>query len=193
MIAGAGIKNSSTSKLTFEEIYQQNADMVLNLAYRMTGREEMARDITQDVFMKIYQKSDTFREQSKVSTWIYRITMNHIINLMRREKKLKFFNTLEKSFTAEPNYNNAITVWEENLPQRPDKELEDHEKEMIIRKLIEELDPRYKIPLLLYRYEEMSYREIADQLGISLSAVESQIHRAKKKLAAKLKPWLGNI
>jgi RNA polymerase sigma-70 factor, ECF subfamily len=193
MIAGAGLKNNSTSLITFEEIYKENADRILNLAYRMTGKEELARDITQDVFMKVYENSDTFREQSKISTWIYRIAMNHIINLVRREKRLKFFNTLEKGFGSEANYDNAVTVWEENLPTRPDRVLEENEKEMIIRKMIDELAPKYKIPLLLFRYEDMSYKEIADQLNISVSAVESQIHRAKKKLAEKLKPWIKSL
>ena len=143
--------------------------------------------------MKVYQNSGTFREQSKISTWVYRIAMNHIINLMRREKRLKFFTTLEKGFSAEPNYDNMITVWEENLPTQPDSDLEENEKEAIIRKLIDELDPKYKIPILLFRYEDMSYKEIAEQLQISVSAVESQIHRAKKKLATKLKPWLNSL
>jgi len=194
MITGAGIRNIKESEeMTFDEIYKQNVDMVLNLAFRMTGKEEMARDITQDVFMKVYQNSDTFREQSKISTWIYRIALNHILNLMRREKRLKFFSTLEKGFSTEPNYDNKITVWEENLPKQPDRNLEEYEKETIIRKMIDELDPKYKIPMLLFRYEDLSYKEIAEQLQISVSAVESQIHRAKKKLATKLKPWLNSL
>lgn len=193
MIAEAGLKNDSKSELTFDEIYKQNSDMVLNLAYRMTGKEEMARDITQDVFMKVYQNKSNFREQSKISTWIYRIAMNHIINVMRREKKLTFFNLLENGFSSESKYDSSVTVWEENLPVKPDKILEENEKEIIVRKLIDELDAKYRIPFLLFRYEEMSYKEIAEQLNISVSAIESQIHRAKKKLALKLKPWINSL
>ena len=193
MIAETGFKNSIESKSSFDEIYLQNSDMVLNLAYRMTGKEEMARDITQDVFMKVYQNLNTFHEQSKISTWIYKIAINHIINLLHREKRLRFFNALEKTFSADTNYTNAITVWEEGLPEKPDKVLEENEKEIIVRKFIDELAPKYKIPLLLFRYEEMSYKEISEQLKISLSAVESQIHRAKKKLAVKLRPWLNSL
>ena len=193
MTAVAGLKKDQKSELTFDEIYKQNSDMVLNLAYRMTGKEELARDIVQDVFMKVYQNSNTFREQSKISTWVYRISMNHIINVMRKEKRLKFFNLLEKGFNDGLNYDNAVTVWEENLPVKPDKVLEENEKETIVRKMIDELDAKYRIPFLLFRYEEMSYKEIAEQLNISVSAVESQIHRAKKKLAVKLKPWIKSL
>jgi len=193
MIAEAGLNNSGESELTFDEIYKQNSDMVLNLAFRMTGKEEMARDITQDVFMKVYQNSNSFREQSKISTWIYKIAMNHIINLMHREKRLRFFNTLEKGFSSETVYDNAITVWEENLPVRPDILLQESEKEIIVRKLIDELAPKYRIPFLLFRYEDMSYKEIAEHLNISLSAVESRIHRAKEKMSIKLKPWIKSL
>lgn len=193
MGAEAGLAAGTMLELTFDDIYKQNADMVINLAYRMTGKDELAKDITQDVFMKVYQKRDEFRKQSKISTWIYKIAMNHIINILKREKRLRFYNTLAKGFGMEPNYDDAVTVWEQNLPELPDKILEDEQKELIIRKLIDELDVKYKIPFLLHRYEDKSYQEIADQLNISLSAVESQIHRAKNKLAVKLKPWLKKL
>lgn len=166
--------------MTFTEIYEQNADMVLNLAYRMTGKEEAARDLTQDVFFKVYQKQDSFKEESKISTWIYRIAMNHILNYIKREKKLSFFDFSQPEIGNDLSKSNELTYWETNFPQQADKILEEHEKETIIRKMIDELAPKYKIPFLLFRYEEMSYQQIANELDLSLSAVETRIHRAKK-------------
>ncbi len=101
MIAEAGILNSTGLKMTFDDIYKENADMVLNLAFRMTGKQEVARDLTQDVFIKVYEKSNSFREQSKLSTWIYRIAMNHILNFLKREKRiifLIFWNRIQKHY-----------------------------------------------------------------------------------------------
>ncbi len=187
MIAEAGILNSTGLKMTFDDIYKENADMVLNLAFRMTGKQEVARDLTQDVFIKVYEKSGSFREQSKISTWIYRIAMNHILNYLKREKRITFFDFLEQDTKAMPE--DAVTFWEQNLPSQPDKALEEQEKEMIVRHFVDQLVPKYKIPFLLFRYEELSYLEIAEQLQLSLSAVETRIFRAKKKLAEKLKPW----
>ncbi|KAA3614204.1 MAG: sigma-70 family RNA polymerase sigma factor [Calditrichaeota bacterium] len=187
MIAQAGVINSTGSQMTFDDIYQENADMILNLAYRMTGKQEVARDLTQDIFVKVYEKSDSFREQSKISTWIYRIAMNHILNFIKREKRLSFLDFMEQD--TKTVREGTVTVWEQNLPTQPDKALEDHEKENIIRHFVEQLNAKYKIPFLLFRYEEMSYQQIANQLGLSMSAVESRIFRAKKKLAEKLKPW----
>ena len=181
------------TKMTFDEIYSQNADMVLNLAYRMTGREEAARDLTQDVFVKVYEKMDSFREESKISTWIYRITMNRVINYMNREKRIMFFDAFNKEKQADIQQETVPPVWDNNLPVQPDQHLEENEKELIIRKMIDTIPAKYKIPFLLFRYEEMSYKEIADYLQISLSAVETRIHRAKKKLKEKLKPWLDHF
>ncbi len=191
MIAKAGVLNSIRHEMTFDDIYRENADMVLNLAFRMTGKQEVARDLTQDIFIKVYEKSDSFREQSKISTWIYRIAMNHILNFVKREKRIAFFDFMDQDTK---NVREAtVTYWEQNLPTQPDKSLEAHEKEIIIRNFVDKLSPKYKIPFLLFRYEDLSYQQIADQLKISLSAVESRIFRAKKKLAEKLEPWQNHL
>lgn len=187
MIAQAGTINSTGLKMTFDDIYQENANMVLNLAFRMTGKQEVARDLTQDIFIKVYEKSNSFREQSKVSTWIYRIAMNHILNFVKREKRIVFFDFMERDIKSIRE--ETLTYWECNLPVQPDKSLEKHEKEMVVRYFVDKLATKYKIPFLLFRYEDLSYQQIADQLQLSLSAVETRIFRAKKKLAEKLKPW----
>ena len=192
MLAEVSLRSSSGLKMTFDEIYKQNSEIVLNLAYRMTGKEEVARDLTQDVFLKVYENQDSFREQAKISTWIYKIAMNHVLNYVKREKRVAFFDFLEKDIKVLDN-SEDVTVWEKNSPKQPDEELEDSQKETIVRKLINELSAKYRIPFLLFRYEDMSYQEIADKLNISLSAVESQIHRAKNKLAIKLKPWIKHL
>jgi len=174
--------------MTFENVYKENADMVLNLAYRMTGREEVARDLSQDIFIKVYRNQEYFREESKISTWIYRIALNHIINYMKRESRMSIFDFSDEKNTVLANED--LTYQQTNTPVRPDQKLENEQKEMIVRKLINDLPVKYRIPLLLFRYEDLTYQEIAQNLSISLSAVETRIHRAKKKLAEKLKPWL---
>jgi RNA polymerase sigma-70 factor (ECF subfamily) len=191
MIAKAAVLYSTGSKMTFDDMYQENADMVLNLAFRMTGKQEVARDLTQDIFIKVYEKSDSFREQSKISTWIYRIAMNHILNYVKREKRISFFDFMEQDTKAMRE--ETGTYWDQNLPTQPDKKLEEREKEIIVRHFVDQLAPKYKVPFLLFRYEDMSYQEIADQLKLSMSAVESRIFRAKKRLAEKLIPWQKHL
>lgn len=178
--------------MTFEEIYAQNGERILNLAYRMTGRRSVAQDLTQDVFIKVFEKIDTFREQARLSSWIYRIAMNHIINYIKREKKISLFGLLTGE-NEDDRFDGEITVWENELPERADSIMEERQRETLIRKLMDELPAKYKLPLILYRYEDMSYQQIAEQLGISLSAVESRIHRGRKKLKEKLQPWMDAL
>jgi RNA polymerase sigma-70 factor (ECF subfamily) len=193
MIAESGLKSQTGYKMTFEEIYRENSDMVLNLAFRMTGREEAARDLTQDVFIKVYRNQGSFHELSKISTWIYRIAMNHILNYLKREKRLSFLDFMEQDTSSTKDNTTALSYWDQNMPAQPDKELEEHEKEIVVRKMLDELPAKYRIPFLLFRYEDLSYQQIAEQLDLSLSAVETRIHRAKKKLAQKLQPWIKHI
>jgi RNA polymerase sigma-70 factor (ECF subfamily) len=178
--------------MTFEDVYKDNADMVINLAYRMTGREEIARDLTQDIFLKVYKNQDSFRSHSKISTWVYRIALNHIINHLKKEKRISFLDFLDEHKNI-LNSGDGLTYWEQNLPQQPDEILEDGQKEIIVRKFVNDLPLKYRIPFVLYRYEDMSYQEIADKINISLSAVETRIHRAKKKLKEKLQPWINRL
>ncbi len=178
--------------MTFEEIYEQNADRILNLAYRMTGKEALARDIVQDVFIKVYEKMGTFRNEAQISTWIYKIALNHTINVLKREKRYFFSGAFEENSSLKAHADKQ-TVWEKESPKSPDKILEKEERETLLRSMLEKLPPKYRIPLLLYRYEGMSYQEIAQQLDVSLSAVETRIHRARKKLAGMLEPWLSYI
>ncbi|RMH62190.1 MAG: RNA polymerase sigma factor [Calditrichaeota bacterium] len=182
----------TTQPMTFDAIYQQNADRILNLAFRMTGKETLSHDIVQDVFMKVYQKLDTFRDEAQLSTWIYKIALNHIINVMKREKRFFFSGSFTEDSALKARAEKE-TVWEREAPESPDQYMETRQRETLLRAFIEKLPAKYKIPLLLYRYENMSYREIAEQLQISVSAVETRIHRARKKLAGMLEPWLEHI
>lgn len=76
---------------------------------------------------------------------------------------------------------------------RPDQVLEKREREKTVWKAIQALPVKYRVPLVLHRYEAMSYQEIADQMELSLSALEARIHRAKKMLVEKLEPYAGDI
>ncbi len=177
--------------LNFDEIYRDYSRKVLNLAYRMTSSEETARDMTQEVFIKVYKNLSSFNGESNIYTWIYRIALNHIITYLKKEKRYKFFSIMDKNVSEilhedmlEPAYANNIST------SKPDKILEKSERDKIINSIIDSLPAKYRVPFVLFRYEDMSYKEIAEQMKLSVSAVEARIHRAKKKLMEKLEPWL---
>jgi len=75
----------------FKNLYERHKDLVVNLCYRLVFNKEVAEDITQDVFLKIYKSAKSFRHRSKLSTWIYRITVNLCLNHFRKEKQFNWF------------------------------------------------------------------------------------------------------
>lgn len=182
------------SPMAFEEIYQEYGGKILNLAYRMTGREDIARDLTQDVFIKVFEKRQDFRGDSQIYTWIYRVATNHILNYLKKENRRKWFSLLDKSIEdvlTEKQVDAAY--WNNARPATPDRKLEKKEQENIVRQQIEKLPVKYRVPFLLHRYEGISYQEIATILDLSLSAVEARIHRAKKMLVEKLTPLAESL
>lgn len=184
----------SGTTLSFEQLYQKYAERILNLAYRFTHNEETARDLTQDVFVKIYQKLDTYRSQSHIYTWIYRIAVNHFLNYIKKERKWRWTQLLEKTSGEERHAEESIDVnWSAGYLPSPDRTLEKNEREKIVLKLINSLPPKYRVPLILQRYEGMNYQEISETLSLSSSAVETRLHRAKKMLLEKLKPWIEHL
>jgi RNA polymerase sigma-70 factor, ECF subfamily len=179
---------------SFEAMYARYGERVLNLTYRMTGNEESARDLAQDVWIKIFEHMDTFEERSDVFTWIYRITVNHVLSHLKRERRAKWINLLDRSI--------ADVLQDEKIDPRflertdspgADAVVESGERAHRVWRAIQSLDPKYRIPLVLYHYEELSYLQIADTMGLSLSAVEARIHRARKQLVKALGPLLDAL
>lgn len=177
----------------FDAIYAGYSERVLNLAFRMTGDEDTARDLTQDIFIKVYEKLDTFEHRSDIYTWIHRVAINHIYNYLRKEKRRKLMGLLDRSIgdlfrldQTDPAFPVA-----RNIPA--DRILEESERSEVVWRAIRSLPPKYAVPLSLFSYEGMSYKQIANAMGISLSAVEARIHRARKKLIRILKPWAEDL
>lgn len=180
--------------MSFDELYKKYAENILNLAYKMTGKEEVARDLTQDIFLKVYQNLSSFKGQSQIYTWLYRISLNHIINYLKKEKRQRWVELMDTKMSEalgdeeiEPTFNLHSN------PISPDKEIEKSEREKIVWNIILKLPVKQRVPFVLHRYEGLSYKEIADQLKLSLSNVESRIHRAKKILIKELEPWIDKI
>jgi RNA polymerase sigma-70 factor (ECF subfamily) len=180
--------------LTFDEVYTAHAERVLNLAFRLTGDEDVARDLCQEVFIKVYQNLETFEHRSQIFTWIYRIAINHINNHLKKERRRRWvpltddkISDVARDTTVEPAHRSSAAV------PSSEKGFERSQRAQIVWSAIQTLDAKYRMPLVLHHYEGLSYKEITEAMQISMSAVESRIHRAKKQLIKKLEPWLGKI
>jgi RNA polymerase sigma-70 factor (ECF subfamily) len=179
---------------TFEDVYEMYAEKVLNLAYRLTADAETARDLCQDVFIKVYQNLEGFDHKSHIYTWIYRIAVNHIANYLKKERRHRWVHLMDKKVSdivKEADIDPAF--WGRSTTPSPEHNLEISQRANIVWAAIRSLPARYRIPLVLHHYEGMSYQDIADAMKLSMSAVESRIHRAKKRLIKALEPWLGRV
>jgi len=185
---------TGTGVPAFEELYSKYAERVLNLAFRITGNEETARDLTQEVFLKVYENLGSFEGRSHVFTWIYRVALNHITNHLRREKRQRWARIMDGTVSDAFDRSDEEKVFEARAHgPTADGKLEGEERTRIVWRAVRSLPPKYRVPLVLFHFEGMNHREISEALGLSVSAVETRIHRAKKQLVKKLEPWLGKM
>lgn len=177
---------------SFDEVYRALADRTLNLLYRFTNNEEVARDLLQDVFLKVFQQLGSFEQRSEIATWIHRIAINHALNYLKRERRTVWFNVLDESVGSLLQRDRIdLPDTGSTLPIQPDHMLEDRERQERVAQAVQTLPLKLRLPYLLYRDGELGHAEIAQELGISVSAVETRIHRAKKRLIATLRPLLS--
>jgi len=155
----------------FEQLVVRHQDLVFSLAFKLTGNKEMANDVAQEAFIRAWKAIDKFRGDSTFGTWIYRITVNSAWTLRKKAKK---HNTLNIDETYEPVI----------IDEKRDPELVAINSDLSST-LINALD---KIPLdqriivELKNIEGRSHKEIADILGISVTAAKVRLHRAHQRL-----------
>jgi len=163
------VKNNDT--LLFEILYDRYAMLVYNKCYGFAKDGDEAKDLTQDVFLKLFVKLASFKGKSKFSTWLYSFTYNHCVNYVTR-------NTAKKFEKQSVDYSDI-----ENLSE--DDEDDTSFLSMKVDKLkvaLELISPEEKMILLLKYQDGLSIKEIVGVLGIGESAVKMRIKRAKDKL-----------
>jgi len=168
------------NSISFEKLYNEYKDLVYNLCRRYCVDCSEAEDVCHDVFLKIHKNIESFREESKISTWIYRLTINHCLNHIRRKKILSwlsidFLSREEKSHFDIPDHTADL-----------ESDYDKKENEALLNCALEKLPERQRTALLLNRYEDLSYQEIAEIMQCSVSSVESLIFRAKQSLTKQL-------
>ncbi len=173
--------------MNFEELYQEYKGLVLNLALQYVQNLEDAEEITQDVFVKIHFKINSYRQDAKLSTWIYRITINCCLDFLKAKKRKKRFANLISFFSPQnENLNFEIPDF-----QHPGAELEQKEALQNIFQYINELPDNQKTALILLKIEAKSQQETAEIMSLSVKAVESLFQRAKSTLSKKIKNCEG--
>jgi len=162
----------------FAALVEKYRIKVFNLAFSFTRDRETADDLAQEVFIKTYFALPKFKFKSEFGTWLYRITLNHVKDYLRKMRRLREVPFDDSAFSKE----GEILVNE--------KEQEEEHKKRILYKLINELPEKYRTILTLRDIQGTSYAEISKILKLSPGTVDSRLFRARKMLQEKAMPFL---
>jgi RNA polymerase sigma-70 factor, ECF subfamily len=174
----------------FNEIVDRYGDKIYRTALRITHNPSDAEDVLQEVFITLIEKLDSFHEESKFSTWLYRVAANASLMHLRTKKKRKNEVSLEDyvSYNEDGMLKGVkINDWS----GRPDELLLSKEDMEIIERAVNELPVLYRVVFHLVDIEGHSNEETAELLGLSLPAIKSRIHRVRLFLRDKLSDYLS--
>ena len=166
----------------FEVLLNRYRNAIYNLCFRMVRNSEDARDLAQEIFIKVFSLLDRYDERYAFSSWLFRIGTNHCIDHLRRNR-LRFLS-LDGSQDAEGE------EFQLQLPAsdpEPDTVLERKEALERLEEVIDELPPHYRVITLLRHDQQLAYEEIAQILELPLGTVKARIHRARNMIQSLLR------
>ena len=161
----------------FAQIVDAHEKNVYNLALRTLQNPEDAQDITQEVFLKVYSELGSFRGDSRLSVWLYRVTYNMCIDLLRKQKRRPTVSLTYETEGGEEEMEFPDTRY------TPESELERKELQIAVQDALAQLSEEHRRILLMREFADFSYTEIAQQLGIQEGTVKSRIARARERVA----------
>lgn len=164
----------------FIAIYNQYKVLVYNVALHYLQNVEDAEEITQDVFVQVHNSLDSFKENSSIKTWIYRITINKSLDFIKHKNSVKRFFIFGKKSENEKELEILSNF------EHPGIDLVNKENAAILFKVINELTENQKTAFILSKLDGLSNPEISEIMNVSISSVESLIFRAKTTLKEKL-------
>jgi RNA polymerase sigma-70 factor, ECF subfamily len=167
----------------FERLIERHQALVAGTVARMLGSNAEVEDIAQQVFIRIWKSAGRYVARAKFTTWLLKITRNLVFNEMRRAKRHPHLPVQIESESEEIPLKDEVTA-------TPDATLLQSELQQAIEKAIGQLPDTQRMALVLRRYEELSYEEIADVLDLSVPAVKSLLFRARTELRERLKNYL---
>jgi RNA polymerase sigma-70 factor (ECF subfamily) len=156
----------------FETLYRQHGPRLFTLACRMTGSPEEGEDLLQEIFLQAYRKLDSFKAESRIGTWLYRLALNHCLDFVRsrRAKMDRATDTIDDTVSFEP-----VAPRETPIAR------------LDLERALRRLPPGCRETFVLHDIEGYDHKEIGRMLGISEGTSKSQVFKARMKLRALLK------
>lgn len=168
----------------FEMLIERHQHAVVGTAAKMLGGEADAEDVAQQVFIRVWKSASRYEPSAKFTTWLMTITRNLVFNEMRRRQRAKFV-PIDAEIEDGP-----AAQFEDQTSRQPNQELLDTELKTNIEKAIAELPENQRMAIVLRRFENMPYEDIAKVLKTSVPAVKSILFRARLELKESLKRYL---
>lgn len=176
-------------KMAFDELISAHQERVFNVAYRLMGNYEEALDLTQEVFLNCFRKIGSFKGDSALSTWLYRITVNTAKNRWKYQQSRGVNRTDSLDVPFDQGDTKALADFPSPEPG-PSEVASGRETMGKFEQCLQKLASEYREVIVLRYIEELPYEEIAEILRISLGTVKSRIHRARAELRELMRDYL---
>lgn len=175
----------------FNALYARYEKPLFNVIFQWVGDYEDAQDVFAETWLSAYKARDSFRGESQVYTWLYRIAHNHCKNRFKQRDRQREVEgpSLDASFTSDEG-DDAPAREIADLSYAPAQLLDQKETRALINKAIDSLASEYKVVLTLYELEGLSYNEIAEVTGVTLAAVKTRLNRARAMVRQRVEPQL---
>ncbi|RKH01436.1 RNA polymerase sigma factor [Corallococcus carmarthensis] len=162
----------------FESLVREHQDRLYDFCFRMLGDREEAHDLVQEIFVSVHQHIRRFREDARLSTWLFRVSKNHCLN------RLKYLQRRGRGRSEVYDEVSAAAIAEGGgAPPQPDAALDAARERARVQRAISQLDPDARMLVALRDIEGLSYDEIVDITELPEGTVKSRLHRAREKLA----------
>lgn len=168
----------------FRSLVDKHQHAVIGTVSKMTNHSADSEDIAQQVFLRLWKSAKRYKPTAKFTTFLFTITRNLVFNATRQKSRRKEHSLDEQ----EDEWHKSAE--DPNQSSRPDQSLVNDELKEMIDQAIASLPEKQRLAVILRRYEQMPYEEIADILELSVSAVKSQLFRARSALREALEPHL---
>jgi RNA polymerase sigma-70 factor (ECF subfamily) len=175
------LRYQSGDEGAFDRLVEGYSGRVFALLTRFLGAVESREDLVQEVFLRVIRARAHYRPEARFSTWLYRIVFNLCVNEGERRRPGR---------SLDDHGDEPRERWVDEREAPPGAELERADIVASVRAAIAELPERQRMALVLAKYEDLPYGEVADVLGTSEKAVKSMIHRARETLRLRLSPFL---
>ena len=173
----------------FTQLVKAYQDRLTNIFFHMLQSQEAAEDLAQDVFLRIYRARHGYLPTARFSTWLFRIANNLASNSRRAKGRRKEVN-LAGSESGPLGVRPTEQLATEKSGLMPNRQLDRRELQTVVQQAMEQLNERQRMAVLLHKYEDMSYEDIADAMEVTSTAVKSLLSRARENLRTALEPYM---